>query len=187
MAELKDYSGEYIPNMSWDLFSKEVLVKVIEAYAKLYLMIDGLWNTELSQRHSRDEGFDIEEVIWKKLAVLEPREMTRILNIQGTDIVAFVKMMQVMASFHPSWYKQKIEVKDKNRAVLTVIDCPQLRYFERHGDVHGMKRSCQEIEYECWSTYAQFMNPKTKTKALKLPPRESPGEIACQWEFWIED
>jgi hypothetical protein len=161
MAELKDYSGEYIPDMSWDLFSKEVLVKVIEAYAKLYLMIDGLWNTEISQRHGRDESFDIEEIIWKELAVLE--------------------------SFHPAWYKQKIEVKDKKCAVLTVIDCPQLRYFERHGDDYGMKRSCQEIEYKCWSTYAQFMNPKTKTKALKLPPRKSPNEIACQWEFSIED
>jgi len=29
-------------------------------------------------------------------------------------------------------------------------------------------------------------NPRVKVGALKLPPRGSPDEIACQWEFAME-
>jgi hypothetical protein len=32
-----------------------------------------------------------------------------------------------------------------------------------------------------------FINPKVKVTPLKLPPRKSPDEIACQWEYKIEE
>lgn len=31
-----------------------------------------------------------------------------------------------------------------------------------------------------------LFNPRVKVGALKLPPRGSPDEIACQWEFAME-
>jgi hypothetical protein len=32
----------------------------------------------------------------------------------------------------------------------------------------------------------EHINPKMKCRALKLPPRKSEKEIACQWEFKID-
>jgi hypothetical protein len=34
--------------------------------------------------------------------------------------------------------------------------------------------------------YAEIINPAIQIRPLKTPPRQSPDEIACQWEFSIE-
>jgi hypothetical protein len=36
-------------------------------------------------------------------------------------------------------------------------------------------------------TQAQLFNPNIKVRPLKLPPRKSKDEIACKWEFSLEE
>jgi len=50
------------------------------------------------------------------------------------------------------------------------------------------KRAPEEIAQRCYvleqeTMYRYLINPYIKITALKLPPRKSPDEIACQWEF----
>ena len=43
MSGLRDYSGQLNPNIKVEDFSKDVLVKMVKMYGKLYLAVDGSW------------------------------------------------------------------------------------------------------------------------------------------------
>jgi hypothetical protein len=48
-----------------------------------------------------------------------------------------------------------------------------------------IKPMCEVLEPAVIQKY--LINPKVKLKALKLPPRKSKDEIACQWEITLEE
>lgn len=187
MQELQDYSGEFDADIKYENFSKEVLLKMLELYARLVLLTDGLWNTEVKRRHGPGEAFDIEDIVWLKMDPFQRREIMKILDIQGNDVATFMKINQWIATAYHTLFPCRMELKNKNHGVITVLDCPALKHFERQGDEEGMRTACHEKEPLVWGKMAQLVNPDIKTKALKLPPREGPEEIACQFEFTLED
>ena len=42
------------------------------------------------------------------------------------------------------------------------------------------------IEDLAFDLYCELVNPNIKCRALKRPPRKSPGEVCCEWEFKLE-
>ena len=50
MAELKDYSGPYVPNLKYEDFSKEVLVKLLKAYSRECNVLPAYWAEEVRKR-----------------------------------------------------------------------------------------------------------------------------------------
>jgi len=42
------------------------------------------------------------------------------------------------------------------------------------------------LDQEGFQVGCRMFNPKMKAIPLKLPPRESKNDIACQWEFRID-
>ncbi|MFC1943942.1 DUF6125 family protein [Chloroflexota bacterium] len=186
MAELKDYSGPFNPDIKYEEFSKETLLGMLEVFSKLYLLMDGLWHTGVAQQYGEEVAWKIEDDVWVKLASYEPKEVARVLNVQGDDVASLMKINQWFAGFWHTLYPHRIELKDKNHSVLTCFNCPQLQYFERMGDEAGIIQSCHVVECKVWEMYAHFINPKMQSIPLKLPPRKSPDEIACQFEFKIE-
>ena len=45
MGELRDYSGEHRPDLKFEDFSKEALVRLIKAYQTIFVGLMGMWNT----------------------------------------------------------------------------------------------------------------------------------------------
>jgi len=68
--------------------------------------------------------------------------------------------------------------------VMTVRQCRSLIYFEREAP-HMIEPTCYRLEERVMKAY--LVNPKVKVTPLKLPPRKERDEVACIWEFKIED
>jgi hypothetical protein len=83
-------------------------------------------------------------------------------------------------------FKVKCELINPNLGMATVLSCNTLLYAERHNDSQIQKLACEELDVPLFTKTAHFFNPDMKVKVLKLPPRKSPDEIACQWEFRLE-
>jgi len=66
------------------------------------------------------------------------------------------------------------------------LRCPSLLALEREGEGRE-RRICGQIEPELFRIRAHHINPQIKVTPLQLPPRRSPGEIACQWEYTLEE
>jgi hypothetical protein len=48
------------------------------------------------------------------------------------------------------------------------------------------QRACCAMDEIYFPNQAREINANIETKCLKLPPRHSPDEIACQWEFTLK-
>ncbi len=185
MADLSDYSGKLVPVVNMKDFSKDALVRSWHAAAKLYVGLDGLWYTLLRERFGEDVARELDTELWKRAANLEVRRIREAMNIWEDDVESVLKFLQVDPG-GGGVLDIECEMKDKNHGIFTVTRCRGLEYFERHGEIELQKNACEVLDAEGFEQAAQFFNPKIKVTALKLPPRKSKDEIACQWEFALE-
>jgi len=184
MRELKDYSGEFRSDISMHDFSKDTLVQAWIAAAKLYIGIDGIWNTVVRERYGDQVALDLDAEVWRRNTPLEVRRVREAMSISGDDVAALLKTYQCDPGV-TGVAEIECELRNRNHGVLTFRRCLSLEYFERHGDEALQKFAC-ELDVREIPNYAHLFNPNIKVKCLKLPPRKSRDEIACQWEFKIE-
>jgi hypothetical protein len=195
MAELKDYSGEFIHHVGYTDFSKEMLARLLKAYAKLYVLMDGLWLTKARQELGEEEAMAWDHEIWDRIVrEFEAPMISEAANIHGGSPVNIAKLFQMLpdgVSSQSVYFGEFTIEDDGNRVVFDVTRCPSLEYHERHaldkviGDGKGGACGVGGLEDICMNNYAHFFNPDMKVKILKLPPRKSKDEICCTWEFTI--
>jgi hypothetical protein len=180
MRRLRDYSGQLNPKIKLENFSKDVLVKLLKMYSRLYLAIDGFWYLSVKEKVNNDMALACDFWVWGKQCKNEMERITQLLNIQGKDVSSFLKTLQLSPWM---WnYQYEIEVKNSNFGILTVIQCPTLEALEKEGEGRE-KTFCKTVEAAIFKMYVDCFNPQIGVNYLKLPPRKSKDEIACQWEF----
>ena len=180
MSKLRDYSGQLNPNIKVEDFSKDVLVKLVKMYSRLYLAIDGFWYLSVKEKVNNDMALACDLWVWRKQCKYEMGRITKLLNIQGKDVVSFLKTLQLTPWMLNLQYE--IKVKKNNFGILTVIQCPTLEALEKEGE--GRENTfCKDVESAIFNMYADCFTPQIEVNYLKLPPRKNKDEIACQWEF----
>jgi hypothetical protein len=186
MEELKDYSEEFRPDLKLQDFSKDALVRMWGAAAKLYIGIDGLWYTLIKERFGEQTAMELEQEIWRRATPPEAKRAAEALNIQGNDVATCFKTWQVDPG-GAGILDLEFDLKNKNHGILTVKHCASLDYFERHGySNEAIKWMCEIIDGKGFEDYAHVFNPKIEVAPLFLPPRKSRDKIACQWELKLE-
>lgn len=185
MKVLKDYSGKFRPNIRYEDLSKEVLAKLLKVYCQEMLLLDWYWYTKISEKLGEDEAFKVSADNWCQIGDPEMRWTMEALNIKGNDVAAYAKTIQFVPSFAQDVYKYEWDLKNNDLGVLTVYDCPALTRLEQQNP-EKIPDVCQWLELEAMKKYAKVVNPAIQIRALKTPPRQSPDEIACQWEFSVE-
>lgn len=187
MEELKDYSGDFRPDLKLQDFSKDALVRMWLAAAKLYVGIDGLWNTIIKERFGKQTARELGEELWRRATPLEVQRVAASLNIHGHDVAACFKAWQTDPG-GAGILDMEFDLKNKDHGIMTVRHCAALDYFERHGfDDEEIKWACQVVDGEGFANYAHEFNPKIKVTPLFLPPRKSTDKIACQFELRLQD
>ncbi|RLC92574.1 MAG: hypothetical protein DRI39_08105 [Chloroflexi bacterium] len=185
MEELKDYSGEFRPNIRYEDFSKDVLARLLKAYCKELLLLDAYWQQEVENRLGSDAAFECTLANWTRIGKYEMKWAMEALNITGNDVAAYVKTCQMIASFAQDVFDYDFDLKSNNHAVLTVRHCPALVSLEKNAP-EKIVPTCQVLEEEAMKAYTRAVNPAIQVRGLKVPPRKSRDEIACQWEFKID-
>ena len=136
-------------------------------------------NHTIRYNHHAKEVWDTN---WKQ----EMRRPTQAMNIHGNDIASMFKYFQIDPGF-AVMFDIDFELKDDGKyGLMTVTKCRTLEYCERHGDDWLLNLACDELDKPLIEETALAFNPKMKTTILKMPPRKSKDDIACQWEFKLE-
>ena len=68
--------------------------------------------------------------------------------------------------------------------MVTIRKCRTLEYLEAR-EPERIVPMCHVLGKPVMEKY--LINPNIQVTPLKLPPRKSKDEIACQWEFKIEE
>ena len=190
MAELSDYSGKFVPGIRFEDFSRDALLKLVKLYSKIYLGYMGMWNTVMKDHMSAEELSKFQTEVYVRTArQFEAPGVANALNIKGNDVITLIKLMQMIPDgTRQDTYDSTYDIKNNNHAILTIKTCPTLFYLEKHGDTKVIDLICSVggVEEITIVEYANFVNPDIKITALKLPPRKSKDEIACQWDIKLE-
>ncbi|MBM4451789.1 MAG: hypothetical protein FJ013_03340 [Chloroflexi bacterium] len=179
MKELTDYSGEFNPKLKPEDLSKELLVDLLKLYGRLYRAVDGFWYLAVMDKVNEETATECDFAVWEQMAKYEVERINKISGVQGTDVPAFMKYLQLSPwAWNMEW---DVELSDADSAVLTVTKCYTLEALEREGK--GRDGSfCKEIETKMWDIWAAGLNPNIKFTYTKLPPRKSKDDICCQWK-----
>jgi len=186
MEELQDYSMDFDPEMKFEDFSKEFIIKLLHEYARSYILIDGLWSTEITQKHGDAVARDCDLAVWLRIEEIIYPRIAKILNIQVKDVLDVLKTWQLAPDgYKQDYYDIELDVKNSNHVIWTTKRCGMLSYFERKAP-EKIASVCHDMEQPIMQKIFGIFNPDMRVKLLKLPPRKSPDEIACQFEFKLE-
>lgn len=189
MSDLKDYSGEFRPDMKLSDFSKEALIQLVRAAAKCYGAQSSYWYTAVKEQLGVETADRLQEQVWLKSGASES-ELSNVctaLKIEGRDIASYFKFLQ-MTPINATMMDLEFDLQDANHGTLTVKRCYSLSFWERAGerDLALQKNICEVVDARGFQLGGTWFNPKMKVTAAKLPPRQSKQDIACRWEFVIE-
>ncbi len=180
---LKDYSGGFDPDFSYSKLSRETLLKMLEAYGDYVRKIDGHWYLEVMRKCGNKTAFECDTAVWMRMDPFEMETTKRLLGTGGDTPLAMAKTLQ--ASPWASAYNCKVEVVNENHVILTYLTCPTIVSLEKEG-AGREKLICQDLEIKLMHEKAQCFNPAIQVTPLKLPPRNGPDDICCQWELKLE-
>ena len=187
MTDLPDYSGEFRSDARLADFSKEAILKLWRTGSLIYMMLGGLWFDVVKDKVGIEKALEWEKEVWLKRGGCENDIQVSMdaLNIQGDDVATLLKAFQ-FAPGEAGWIDIECKLENPNRGTLTATKCPALEIFEATGDTIRQKHACEDICIPGMQLTAEHINPKMKCNPTKLPPRNSPDEIACQWEFTLD-
>ena len=180
MKKLNDYNGELVSEIQFGNFSHDALVRLVDVYSKLFRALDGMWYLTVKERFGNTTALACDLQAWRMFAHYEMALLTKVMNIQGNDLSAMMKAVQINPWF--SQTRSKIDHKDDHTVVLTVSQCPTLEILEKEGE--GRENDiCNTICRGIFPDIASFFNPHIKVECLKSPPRKNKDGLCCQWEF----
>ena len=183
VKELTDYTGPLLPELNFDDFSHDTLVKILAMYAKLYIALDGFWYMTVMERNGNDEALACDIQAWTLMSKYEKKRISETLNIKGNDVLSFMKTLQISPWFIHTKYH--MDMKDNNNATLTVTHCPTLDALEKEGKGR-QKDICGIFEPKIFKNYASLFSPNMEVRALSPLPRENRQDICCSWSFGLK-
>jgi hypothetical protein len=185
VPELEDYSCPFKPDLTFDDFSKEFLLKLMTVWQFAWIRMADSWYQAVSQRFGPEAANECNLEAWVKVGERVNPRYTKIGNIQLNTVLDSLKCLQLPLDNNIGpLYPVEYEIKNPNHVIMTMVQCRSLIQFERAAP-QMIQPVCYKLEQVMLQTY--LMNPKIKVTPLKLPPRKSQEEIACRWEFKMED
>lgn len=184
MPELNDLSGSFDPNVRFEDFSKDLLLKLMHVWQSAWLIMGESWYVAVKERSSTEEANARELAAWTTVGERVNPRYARVANIQLNTVVDSLKALQLpLDNIAGGWYEAVFDIKSPNHVIETVARCRTLEVVERE-DPGRVVALCEVLEKPMMERY--LINPNIKVTPLKLPPRKSRDDIACQWEFKIE-
>jgi len=186
MAELEDLSGPFKPDLRFDDLSKPFLLRIMEEWQYAWLTLSGSWYESVKKRYGSEVANACEVESWVDMAGKVNPRYPKLANIEIKTVLDSLKAAQLpldnttQTGLFPATY----EIISPNHVILTVQHCVTLRFMEKKAP-ERIPHVCHVLEKPCMEKY--FLNPRLKVTPLKLPPRQSPDDIACQWDLSLED
>ena len=184
MTELNDYSGPFKPDLTFNDFSKEFLLKLMTVWQYAWLHMDLAWFDVVKERFGFEAACECDLEAWLRIAERVNPRYPKIANIQLNTVLDSLKCLQLpLDNVTGGIFAPEYDIKNENHVIVTIKRCKTLEALER--DMPEMiVPLCQVFEPQIIQKYV--INPKVKVTATKLPPRESPDDIACRWEYKLE-
>lgn len=184
IPELDDYAGPFYPNLTHKNFSKDFLLKLMHGYQYAWIIMSGGYYDAVKARYGSEAANECELASWMRVGERVNPRYAKIANIKLETVLDSLKVTQLPLDNTVGLYPADYDVRSPNHVVMTVMKCRTLDYFEK-AEPDRIVPMCHHLEKPVIEKY--LVNPKVVVTPLLLPPRKSPEDIACRWEFKLEE
>jgi len=123
---------------------------------------------------------------WKGASPNYTRRMKRLMKIEGDDVAAIVKALQLDVGFPHEYMDVRFELKEDGRAEFWLNHCGALMDVEKRGEA-AVVMMCHRIEDPTFDATAVATNPRARMRPIHRPPRTpADRQPHCHWTITIE-
>jgi hypothetical protein len=187
--ELDDLSGPFNPNLTFDDMSKEFLLKLMNIWQHAWITLSGTWYDRVRGKLGFDTANECELAAWVAMSKKVNPRYAKLGNIQLNTVLDSMKCLQlpldnIMKGKNAGLYEGDFEIINPNKVHVSYKRCVALEGLERNWP-ERIVPLCQKLEKPMIEAYA--LNPRFEAIPVRLPPRQSKGDIACEWIFQLKD
>ena len=184
--ELDDLSGPFNPNLTHADLSKEFLLKIMNIWQYAWITLSGKWYDEVRNRWGFEAANECELAAWVAMGKKVNPRYAKMANIQLNTVLDSMKALQLPLDniMRGGLFDGTFDIKGPNEVHVTFKRCVSLEGLERNWP-ERIPPLCHVLEKIMIEVYAN--NPRFEAVPLKLPPRKSQDEIACEWIFRLKD
>ena len=190
VAELKDYSGDFVPDIRYQDFTKDTMAALLTEAGRTLIAMDGFWHTRFAEKLGSEEADAWGGQVW---GTLYPKQVIprirKVLNITGNDVYSWAKYVQIDPATPIGIYDHNFKIINRNHVIWTCNNCPALLYMLKEGKGREKLVCAPEgLEYMGIRGYAWAFNPAIKVTRLKgAPLKGAEDRPHCQWDVKLEE
>jgi hypothetical protein len=191
MSELRDYSGEFKPDLQIEDFSKDFLVKLMRQWSAAYLRMTELWNDAIVRRWGTEAAIPCEVEAWVRTSEITHPRIAKALNMEPKNIVDIMKLIQILPDgVGAGIYDPEYEIINENHVIMKFVRCRTLEFYEKRNQPERIVTVCQKVDPPVIERAVTVWFPNAEMKPLWVPsgPRseEEKGKPPCAWEFKLK-
>jgi hypothetical protein len=191
MADLKDYSVAFNPDLTLEDFDKDLLVNLWHTASMCFILRMGGWIFPIIAKFGMETAKEVARDVFirGKLLVLEERYVAEGVNIPDRDVVGVMKSMQWDPG-QQGTIDTTLELVDNNpyHGRATIHRCTAHEILSASDNFELLQFICDEICLYGFEQVARWYNPHIQSVTMQLPPfhkTEKKVEMPCQCEFFI--
>jgi len=183
--EMDDYSGPYNPNLTFNDLSKDFILKLMQVWQYAWLHMTEAWYDAVKEKMDKETADLCETAAWCRIGERVNPRFAKVANVELKTVLDSMKCLQLpLDNTTGGLFPIQLEVINPNHVIWTIPRCRSLEFFEAKAP-ERIKYVCYENEKRVIERY--MINRKIRVTPLKLPPRNSPDDIACKWEAKMMD
>jgi hypothetical protein len=151
-------------------------------FARNWLAHDGLWFQAVERVHGLEHAMMLDAEAWKRFSPIEARR-----------IMGFLKLPERggLEALRTALDYRLYAVLNRQHSILRD---GKLRFYMNECRVQSARKNkglaafpCKAVGLVEYSTFAETIDPRIRTRCLVCPPDEHPDDFYCGWEFWIHE
>lgn len=142
--------------------------------------IDGLWFLAVEEASGTVEAMRLDMKVRERYVHILVKRMRRDLGFSLSGIDGIRQVIEADPVFLANEYE--ISHLSRDRMFVRINQCPLLEAMERAGRTNYV---CETTTALYFQNVAREIEPNVAVHAIKLPPRGSPDEAACEWLFEV--
>ncbi len=178
---LADYAGEFKPDFALEDLSHPVLARQCKEFSlDLHLLVRASY-ASIAERWGPATMREIARIHWASMAPVYVARIRRALSMEGDDMDAILKMLQLDPCFPPGYVRMGVERIDDRRGRFWLDDCEALRDQEPRAFLELLS----DPEAPGFDAVVASVNPRARVRP------EARGTSAAQaeraWEIEIDE
>jgi hypothetical protein len=184
-----DYAGPFAVDSAMVELSKEQLVSILLGSHEYMLQCNQGVSMQIVVRHGFGDMFAIAWDIWSAKVLPAVKDLkARHMGIDGHDVAAFMKDLQIDASALPGKaFDLHFDMPGPDVGIMTFNRCPAPAMFEALGREDILEQNCHAVCPASIEETAKLYHPNMKMDILAIPPRPDADHVCCVWRLSMRD